>query len=172
MGSPLGGFCGSRSLPPAWAVRVGQVVRGVQAAGLGVAVGCARGADQLVRQAAPGARVFRASSFGSGRGAFAARSSALVRAVSQSGPGAVLVGFVSSSCPAGVVPARSWRSGLPPSGSWSALALAAGLGVRVFVFWCGGGQDALPAWGGSWQFVCFGPYAGGWQFVPAQLELF
>lgn len=173
MSSPLVGFCGSRSLPSCWASQVGQVVQGVQALGQRVAVGCARGADQLARQAAHHPLVFQASAFGSGRGAFAARSSAMVRVVSGSGPGSALAGFVLAPCPPGIAPARSWRSGRPPSGSWSALALAVGLGVPVTV-WCGSslcGSAFLPAWGGSWRIVALGPFAGGWRFVPAQWQL-
>jgi len=164
------GFCGSRHLPLSFSPLVAAVVGAVQSDGLHVAVGCARGADSFVRHAAPGARVFRASAFGSGRGAFAARSAALVRAVA--GSGGALTGFVLTPCPAGVVPARSWRSGSHPSGSWSALALAVGLGLSVFVFWCRQGLAVLPGWGGSWVAVASGPFAGAFQFVPAQLALF
>lgn len=51
------------------------------AAPLRLAVGCARGLDAMVRQAAPPAsmRVFHVASYGNGRGAFAARSVACVR---------------------------------------------------------------------------------------------
>jgi hypothetical protein len=131
----------------------------------------------LVRQAAPGAVVFAVSSgqWGSGRGAFAARSAALVRAVAASGPGAGLVGFVAGPCPAGIEPARSWRAGSSASGSWSTVALAVGLGLPVVVFWCSSGPAQLPAWpGGAWAVA--GPpggvWAAGWRWVPGQLGLF
>jgi hypothetical protein len=166
------GFSGSRSLSSSWAPLVGRVVRGALAAGRGVGVGCAAGADLLVRRAAGGrACVWRVSSgaWGSGRGAFAARSVALVRAVAASGAGAGFAGFVSSPCPAGLLPSASSSacfSGLG-SGSWASLALAAGLGLPVVVFWCGGGWGALlPLSWGVWSPVVAGPFAGGWLLSP------
>jgi hypothetical protein len=163
------GFCGSRSLSVSWLPLVRRAVGGALASGRGVGVGCAAGADRLVRLAAGGrARVWSVSSgrWGSGRGAFAARSCALVRACAGSGPGAGFVGFVSSPCPAGLlpspVPARCF-SGLG-SGSWASLALAAGLGLPVVVFWCGPGAPGavLPLSWGVWSPVSSGPFAGGW----------
>lgn len=149
------GFCGSRVLSPAFAPAVAAVVGGL---GPGPAVvGCAPGADFLVRRARPDAQVLRASDYGNGPGAFVARSCAVVRAVAAGGPGSLFVGFVSVPCPAGIVPASAWRSGRPVSGSWSSLALAAGRGVRV------GGL--LRGWAGvapglaGWR-VGHGP--GGW----------
>lgn len=166
----LVGFSGSRSLSSSWASLVRRVVGGVLRSGRGVGVGCAAGADLLVRRAAGGrACVWRVSSgaWGSGRGAFAARSVALVRAVAASGPGAGFVGFVASPCPAGLVPCASPFSGLG-SGSWASLALAAWLGLPVVVFWCGGGWGAsLPLSWGVWSPVSAGPFAGGWLLSPA-----
>ncbi|MBK8185702.1 MAG: hypothetical protein IPK63_23530 [Candidatus Competibacteraceae bacterium] len=83
------GFSGGRRLSPAFRPLVAGVVSAVVAAGRSVVVGCAGGADRFVRTAAPGAVVFSVASFGSGRGAFAARSIALVRAVAAGGPGSV-----------------------------------------------------------------------------------
>ncbi len=164
----LVGFCGSRSLPPSWGGCVAAAVAGVERAGSGVAVGCAAGADALVRSAAPGALVFSVASgrFGSGRSSFARRSVALVRAVAASGAGAAFAGFVSSSCPAGLLPSRSWRAGACVSGSWSALALAVGLGLPVFVFRCAPGVVLPSAWG-SWARVSVGAFAGAWRLSPA-----
>ena len=170
----LVGFCGSRSLPASSSSLVSSVVGSVVASGRGVAVGCASGADALVRSSCPSAQVFAVASgrWGSGPGAFAARSSALVRAVAASGSGAGFVGFVAGPCPAGVVPARSWRSGSSVSGSWSSLALAAGLGVPVVVFPVGWAWRP-PAWsGGRWVSAGRGVWASGWRWVPAQLGLF
>jgi hypothetical protein len=129
----LVGFCGSRSLPPSAAPLVSRVVSSVLAAGRGVAVGCAPGADALLRAAAP---VFRASSFGVGRPSFARRSAALVAAVASSGPGAGFVGVVSSARPAGPSPSPSPRRRFSGSGSgsWASLASAAGLSLPVVVF--------------------------------------
>ncbi len=169
------GFTGSRALSPARSALVGRVVAAVLARGQAVAVGCAAGADQFVRQAAPEATVFAVASgrWGTGRAAYAARSAAMVRAVAASGPGAGLVGFVAGPCPAGIRPARSWRAGSPPSGSWSTLALAAGLGLPLVVFWCGPGPAQLPAWpGGAWSAAApAGLWAAGRRWVPAQPSL-
>jgi hypothetical protein len=180
-GGPVVGFSGSRSLSGSFAPLVRRVVAAVVAAGLPVAVGCAAGADRLVRAAAPGARVFSVSSgvWGAGRGAFAARSVALVRAVAAAGPGSSFVGFVAGACPAGLVPSAAPGAcfcGLG-SGSWASLALAAGLGLPVVVFWCAPGPVALPASWGAWSLLGSGPSAGGWALVPAapvaaQLSLF
>ena len=173
----LVGFCGSRFLSPASSSLVAGVVCSVLAGGRLVAVGCATGADALVRSAAPGASVFRASSFGMGRSSFARRSAALVSAVSSSGPGAGFVGFVSSPCPPGVAPSPSPSrcfSGAG-SGSWASLALAAGLGLPVVVFPVELTSSVLPfsSWGGSWAPLA-GAWSGGFRFVgpPPPASLF
>lgn len=167
--APLVGFCGSRSLSPAAAPLVAAVVGAVVASGRGVAVGCAAGADQLVRAAAPSARVWSAASFADlpRPAALAQRSVAMVSAVAASGPGAGLVAFPAAPCPAGLAPSRSWRS--CGSGTWSSAALAAGLGVAVVVFPVGW-PWAPPAWpGGSWApAAAAGVWAQGWRWVPAQ----
>lgn len=159
------GFSGSRSLAPAWAGLVARVVAGF--AGSPLAVGCCRGADALVRAASPGVRVFRAS--GSRPGQLVARSVSLVRWLVAGGPGSCLVVFVSGPCPAGVVPGPQWPGG--GSGSWASAALAAGLGCRVVVFWCGPGPVSLPAAWGCWL-AGSGALAGGWVLSPGQKSLF
>lgn len=144
------GFSGSRRLPVAFRPLVAGVVASVLAGGRAVAVGCVGGADAFVRSAAPGAVVFAASAFGSGRAAFAARSVALVRAVAAGGPGSGFVVFPGSPCPAGLSPSASAAAcfcGLG-SGSWASAAFAAGLGVPVVVFPCG--FSVLPPWG-AWR---------------------
>jgi hypothetical protein len=165
----LVGFGGSRSLGPAWAGLVGRVVLAVSRAGRGVAVCSGRGASAFVRSACPSAVVFSPSF--SGRGALPARASACVRAGASAGPGSAWVAFVAGPCPAGVVPARSWRSGRPASGSWSEVALAVGLGLPVVVFWCAPGPAVLPSWGGSWVPAGRGVWASGWRFVPQASSL-
>lgn len=159
-------FSGSRSLPPAWAGLVGRVVAGF--AGASLAVGCCRGADALVRSAAPGARVFAAAS--PRPAALVARSVGLVRwLLAGGGPGSLLVVFPAGPCPAGVVPSPRWAGG--GSGSWSSAALALGLGVPVVVFWCSPSSPlALPPWG-PWV-AGSGPLAGGWVLRPVQQSLF
>jgi len=108
--------------------------------------------------------VFRVT--GHGRHAFVGRSIRLVQAVAASGPGCGMAGFVTARCPGSIRPASKWTSGLPVSGSWSTLALAAGLGVPVVVFWCADWPQELPAWpGGSWARAGRdGVWAGGWKW--------
>ena len=160
----LVGFGGSRSLSSAWAGLVGRVVVAGARVGRGVAVCSGAGASALVRQAWPASLVFSPSF--AGRGALSARASACVKACASAGPGSAWVAFVAGPCPAGIVPARSWRSGRPASGSWSEIALAVGLGLPVVVFWCAPGPSVLPAWGGSWVPAGRGVWVSGWRFVP------
>lgn len=160
----LVGFGGSRSLGSSWAGVVGRVVLAVSRAGRGVAVCSGAGASAFVRSACSSAGVFSPSF--SGRGALPARASACVRACVAAGSGSAWVAFVTGPCPAGVLPARSWCSGRPTSGSWSEVALAVGLGLPVVVFWCASGPAALPAWGGAWVTAGRGVWASGWRFVP------
>lgn len=162
-GAAVVGFSGSRSVVPV----VFPAVVAAVAPGASVLVGCARGVDAAARAAFPGARVFSVSSFGSGRGAFAARSVAFVRALSSAG--GVLLSFPSSACPVGLVPSASSSRCFcgAGSGSWASLAFAVGLGVPCVVF----APFGVPA---GWGFSSCG---GGWfSFVPVpapvQLSLF
>ncbi|RQH15568.1 hypothetical protein D5R40_34030 [Okeania hirsuta] len=77
-----------------------------------VAVGCASGIDQLVRQAFPQARVFTAAS--QHPGALAARSGQLVRFIATSG-GCLLV-FPAGPCPRAVRVSRVSRVTAPAVG--------------------------------------------------------
>lgn len=146
------GFTGSRSLPAHYQSLVTQVVAGFT--GQSLAVGCARGADQFVRLAAPGARVFYASAYGVSRQAFARRSMAMVHAVAASSSPQRLIGFVCAPCPAGLlipsaIPARAFAG--HGSGSWATLAYAAALGVSVSVYWCASSPaPVMPAPWGQW----------------------
>jgi len=105
-------------------------------------------------------------------GRLAARSVALCRLVAGSAGsagGAPFVGFVAGACPAALVPARSSRRCFAGSGSgsWASLALAAGRGCAVSIFWCGAGAPVLPAWpGGAWVPCSAGWLAGSWSWVP------
>jgi len=159
------GFCGSRSLSSSFAPVVSGVVASLPA-GSPVSVGCARGADELVRLACPSARVFAVASgdFGLvGPAAFARRSASMVRSLP---PASWFVGFVASPCPANLVPSRYWVGGRPRSGSWSALAFAAGRPLSVAVVWCGADELVLPAWPsgwapcGAWVPVSVAPWSG------------
>jgi hypothetical protein len=142
---PFCGFTGSRHLAESFKAVVVAAVKHF-GAGHYVAVGCAKGADAMVANSGAPVIVFRVRS-GSPAWAFAARSAQLVRAVRASGAAPRFVAFITHPCPAGIVPARSWKSGSPSSGSWSTLALAAGLGIPVYVFWCSPRASSLPAWG-------------------------
>lgn len=161
------GFSGSRSSVPAACAAVVPFVL----SSCPVFVGCAGGVDGFFRSAFPSASVFAAASFGSGRGSFAARSVAVVRAVLASGSGSagsggLWVSFPSSPCPAGLVPSASSSrcfSG-SGSGSWASLAFAAGSGLSCLVF----GFAPPASWG-------FSPLGGGWWWLGApvrQLSLF
>lgn len=160
------GFCGSRSLPPAYS-RVVSAVVGAFAPGP-FAVGDAAGADALVRAACPSALVFRAG--GPGPSALVARSCALVAALAAS-PSPALIGFVQIGCPAGIVPAARWLPGRPTSGSWSSLALAAGLRVPVGVVFCAPLLAPPAAWG-DWSREMLAGVPVWWFALPAQLSMF
>lgn len=173
-------FTGSRRLSPAWAPQVKHVVEALSPAS--ILVGDARGADRFVAAAAPAdrLRVFRVGrSVRLGRGAFAARSVEMIRALASSPRPCALVAFVAGPCPAGIIPATSWRSGSIPSGSWASVALAAGLELPVFVFVCPPSgrsivHPSLPAWAGSWSPIPSGALDGAWRWSPvaAQARLF
>ena len=77
------GFSGSRSELPSFGA-ASRVVSLVPTSA-SVFIGCASGVDAYFRWRFPSASVFSASSFGSGRGVFAARSVAVVRAVAAAG---------------------------------------------------------------------------------------
>jgi hypothetical protein len=167
------GFSGSRR----WGSSFAPLSAAVAAvpSGSRVLVGCAAGVDEFFRSAFPASEVFAVSSgvWGSGRGAFAARSVACVRAVSTAG--GLWVSFPSSPCPVGLVPSSSQSrcfSG-SGSGSWASLAFALGSDLPCAVFL---GSLPVPlAWGLS-------PVPGlpGWfgcsvvvgRPVPLQLSLF
>lgn len=153
------GFSGSRSVaPPSSLV---SAVAALVSPSASVSVGCAGGVDAAFRSAFPDASVFQVASFGSGRGAFAARSVACVRSCL----GGVWLSFPAGPCPAGLVPSSSSSACFcgAGSGSWASLAFAVGLGVASFC-WLPPGV-AAPAWlvpaGDEW----FAPAA-------AQLGLF
>lgn len=115
--------------------------------GSSVLVGCATGVDEFFRLAFPAAKVFAVSNgqWGVGRGAFAARSVACVRAVASAG--GLWVSFPASPCPNGLVPSSSQSrcfSGYG-SGSWASLAFALGSGLPCVVFL--GSLPVPPAWG-------------------------
>ena len=162
------GFSGSRSGVPVSSL---SPVVGLVPSGSFVFTGCARGVDAFFRAAFPGASVFSAAAFGRGRGAFAARSVACVRAVASAG--GLWVSFPASPCPAGLLPsaASSRCFGGFAAGTWSSLALALGLGVPCLVFSpCGvpRGWGLSPVAGSPGWFGC----AVALGSAPVQLSLF
>ena len=173
--APVVGISGSRAPSPAsafvcrWAV--GQL-----APGASVVTGCARGIDGVARLAVPSARVVRASAFGAGRGALAARSVAVVRAVAAGGPSALWLAFPSGPCPPGLVPTRSSSACFSGhgSGTWASAALAVGLGVPALVF-LPSGVAAPPASGaGAWLLApvpgCAGRRGAWLRFRPSVVQ--
>lgn len=153
--APVVGFSGSRSSVPSVASSVAALVC------CPVVVGCAAGVDSFFRGAFPRARVFSVATFGSGRGAFAARSVAFVRSLATGG--GVLVSFPSGACPIGLLPSASSSRAFcgSGSGSWASLAFAVGSGVQCFVF----APFGVPA---GWGFV---PCGGDWfSFAPASVQ--
>ncbi|MGB3495283.1 MAG: hypothetical protein WBA57_21310 [Elainellaceae cyanobacterium] len=132
-GHSVVGFSGSRHGLPSSACQgaLACALSVVAASGAAVFVGCARGVDSSVRSASPGARVFRASEFGSGARSFALRSEAFVRALAAEG--GALVAFPGRAAPSGLYPCQSWPWGVG-SGSWGSIALAVGLGVPVLLW--------------------------------------
>ena len=158
VGSGLVGFSGSRGLPPA----VLSSVLCLRARSTGVSVvGCAAGVDRDVRVCLRSAVVFSAADFGVGRGSFAARSVALVRAVATGGGS--FVSFPSTPCPVGLLPsASSLRSFCGSgSGSWGSLSFAVGCGVASWVY----APFGVPS---GWGFVHCG---GDWfSFSPAAVQ--
>lgn len=147
------GFSGSRA-PSVASVQALRLVLAALPSDVAVVVGCASGIDALVRFACPTAQVFRASDYGVGRGALAARSIACVRAVAAAD--GFWVSLPDVACPMGLRPSPSPSACFAGygSGSWASLALALGLGVRCWVFLPPG--VAVPA---GWPLVVL---AEGW----------
>ena len=173
--APVVGVSGSRAPSPVsasvcrWAV--GQL-----APGASVVTGCAAGIDRVVRLARPSASVIEASAFGAGRGALAARSVAVVRAVAAGGPSALWLAFPSGPCPPGLVPSRQPSACFSGhgSGTWASLALAVGLGVPALVF-LPSGVAAPPASGaGAWPLApvpgCAGRRGAWLRFRPSVVQ--
>ena len=133
--APTVGVSGSRAPSPVSASVCRWAVRQL-APSASVVVGCAAGIDGVACLARPSASVVRASQYGAGAGALAARSTAVVRAVAGGGPSALWLAFPSGPCPGGLVPSRQSSACFAGhgSGTWASLALAVGLGVPALVF--------------------------------------
>ena len=138
-----------------------------------VFVGCAKGVDSYFRKRFPAAEVFSVASgrWGQGRGAYAARSTACVKAVKAAG--GLWVSFPASPCPAGLLPSSSSSRVFRgyQAGTWSSLALALGSGVPCLVFSPSGvprGWGLSPVSGCPGWFGC----AVALGSAPVQLSLF
>lgn len=169
------GFSGSRSPSVAASAALSALLPSVPA-GVRVSVGCARGVDSLCRSFFGGSRGFLGFSvasgrFGSGRSAFARRSSRCVLSVAAGSRGLLVALPSVPVCPVGVRPSRSFFGG--GSGSWGSLAFALGRGRRVLLWLPSGCLP--PSWSGvSWSSA--GAFGSWWLGVPvpapAQLSLF
>jgi hypothetical protein len=172
------GFSGSRSPSPAASAALSALLSLVPS-GVRVSVGCAAGVDLLCRSffaGFPSLLVFSVASgrFGSGRSAFARRSSRCVLSVAAGSRGLLVALPSAAVCPAGVRPSRSFFGA--GSGSWGSVAFALGRGRRVLLWLPAGSRP--PAWSGvSWSSVGALGSVGCWWLgaavpVPAQLSLF
>ena len=172
------GFSGSRSPGSAAAAALFALLPLVPS-GVRVSVGCARGVDAAVSSwfgSSPSLLVFSVASgrFGSGRSAFARRSSRCVLSVAAGSRGLLVCLPSSPVPPAGVRPSRSFFGG--GSGSWGSVSFALGRGRRVLLWLPSGCLP--PSWSGvSWSSVgALGSSGCWWLGVPAaapvQLSLF
>jgi hypothetical protein len=172
------GFSGSRSPSVAASAALSALLPSVPA-GVRVSVGCARGVDSLCRSffgASPSVLVFSVAGgrFGSGRSAFARRSSRCVLSVAAGSRGLLVALPSAPVCPAGVRPSRSFFGG--GSGSWGSVAFALGRGRRVLL-WLPSGCLPPSSSGVSWSSAGAFGSAGCWWLgvavpAPAQLSLF
>jgi len=101
-----------------------------------VVIGCQKGVDAFFRQCFPNAEVFSVASgkWGSGKGAYAARSIACIKAVADDS--GLWISFPASECPPGLIPSNKSSQCFSGkgSGSWASLAFACGLGVSCLVY--------------------------------------
>jgi len=161
------GFSGSRT-PTASSLRAVRWALGQLSPSSTVVAGCARGVDATVRAGLPASRlrIFEAASFGQGRGAFAARSIACVRAVAAADT-ALWVAFPSGPCPGGLLPSSSPSacfSGFG-SGTWASLAFAIGSGLRCLLF-----LPPMMSAPAGWLLVNVVGTRSWWQYSPMSIQ--
>ncbi|MEM0960910.1 MAG: hypothetical protein AAGK21_00045 [Bacteroidota bacterium] len=160
--APVVGVSGSRA-PGGGCVRAVTWAVGQLAPGVSVVTGCASGIDRVARGLVPSAFVLRACRYGRGRGSFARRSTAVVRRVAASGPGALWISAPGRACPHGLLPSASSSACFAGfgSGSWASLALALGLGLGVrTLVWLPSGIAPPAGWGLSP--LCAGQSGAWW----------
>lgn len=176
------GFSGSRSPSPAASAALSALLPLVPS-GVRLSVGCARGVDLACRSffgSCASLLVFSVASgrFGSGRSAFARRSSRCVLSVAAGSRGLLVVLPSAPVPPAGVRPSRSFFGGGlgRSSGSWGSVAFALGRGRRVLLWLPSGSRP--PLWSGvSWSSAgALGSVGCWWLGVavppPVQFSLF
>ena len=168
------GFSGSRSPSPAASAALSALLPLVPPSGVRVSVGCARGVDSAVRfffGSSSSLLVFSVAGgrFGSGRSAFARRSSRCVLSVAAGSRGLLAVLPSSAVPPAGVAPSRYFFGGGVgrSSGSFGSAAFALGRGRRVLLWLPAGSRP--PVWAGvSWSSAgALGSAGCWWLGVPA-----
>lgn len=166
-------FSGSRNLHISYRPLVHRIVSSLNAAGHPLAVGCAPGLDSFVRQAPHfNGQVFKATS--KHASALVQRSALLVQTAAAA-PGKVnaLIAFPATHCPSSMLPSPSVGRCFcgKGSGTWATAALAAGLGIPVFVF--GVEYSGLPeSWAGWEESTQFGTTCFRCPPAPTQLNLF
>lgn len=143
-----------------------------------ILVGCADGIDAYFRVSFQQAEIFYAHKYGTGKGRFAARSVAVVKAVKAAN--GLWVSFPSSPCPTGLLPSSYSSKAFcgSGSGSWASLAFALGSKVPCLIFlgsvpcpthW---GLAPVPGWSGWFACPCkYSPSITAAQ-LHSQLSLF
>ena len=161
-------FSGSRSAGPAVLSVVRQLARAVSSYGVPVFAGDAAGVDAAAAQGVSrshGGDLRRYVAASRAPWALARRSAQMVRELSHV-PSAALVAAPCRPCPAGLSPSARSRECFAGfgSGTWASVALAAGLGLRVFVLHAGA-PSGLPAWPRGWHPVRLGEFPA-WALSP------
>ena len=160
------GFSGSRA-PSQEAEKALKELLDLVPSDARISVGCARGVDAIVRnyfQDSDSLVIFSVSSgkFGTGRAAFARRSSACALSIAEDG---LIVAVPSSAAPNGVKVGKSFNG--RGSGTWGTIAFSLGHGRRVLVW-----SEKVP----SWEKVSWEKLENNWWLgvpvVPVQLPLF
>lgn len=176
-------FTGPRQITTEDAQLIRAVVSEVIASGFAIYVGNALGVDAVVtaenyRRAEVNRQAefrphypfifYPITSLGNTPAGLAERSSRMMReALRAAGNDEIIcIGFPNKPCPAGIVPAKSWRSGTSEnSGTWSTLAMAVGNNIETTIFTLGEDRWDFPSWFNAnvsiWQEV------GGWKHTPA-----
>lgn len=162
---------GSRKLPASHAPIILATLAELRPAAL--LTGCAAGADTFAAAAAKDlgieCRIFYAQHYHASTWTqrLAIRSQAMVQAL-RAWPGeSLLLGVPFSDCPAGLTAGKTWQS--CGSGTWSTIALAAGLGLRIAII-PHDGRGELDGWRLGKQIS--GTAAHALELIQKQLSLF